>query len=81
MPADTENVRLTGKTGSDLRKVEMTRLTRSSSGRVAQLLMNCAQAAQRRRRDVKKCANRSRHVSRGWNNEMNRPRKGLELAQ
>ena len=56
-------------------------LTRCRSGRVAELLMNCAQAPQRRRRDVKKLANRSRHVSRGWHNEMNGPRKGLEFAQ
>ena len=30
--------------------------------------MNCAQAAQRRRRDVKKRAPGSWHISRGWNN-------------
>jgi hypothetical protein len=45
------------------------------------LLMNCAQTAQRRRRDVEKCTNRSRHVSRGRNNEMNGPRRGLEFLQ
>jgi hypothetical protein len=53
----------------------------SGSGRAARLLMNCAQTAQRRRRDVKKRTNRSRHVLRGRNNEMNGPRRGLEFAQ
>jgi hypothetical protein len=48
---------------------------------VAELLMNRAHAPQRRRRNVKKLANRSRHVSRGWHHEMNGPRKGLEFAQ
>jgi hypothetical protein len=56
-------------------------LTQGGSGRAARLLMNCAQTAQRRRRDVKKRTNRSRHVSRGRNNEMNGPRRGLEFAQ
>ena len=75
-----DDVRLQGTTGSSLPTAKVTRWTRSGS-RAAQLFMNCAQTAQRWRRDVKKRTNRSRHVSRGRNNEMNGPRRGLELAQ
>jgi hypothetical protein len=43
--------------------------------------MNCRQSLKGRRSDVEKCTHHSRHMSGGWNYEVNRPCRELKLLQ